>query len=252
MFKLVVAAVLVSLTFATSVNAQCGSGGCNVGGGYVISGGGCYSGGCNSGGCVVGSSYVVDPNPLSIRIIDIPGGYEKTRFYVDAYFDDHNYSQKVPVINGYIPTASFYRDGSGRVNHIVYSFTDRIRYDNSFGNSDGYIHYGGNSTSNSGLNAVSSNRSNKPSAVKSYDAPVKASKKSNKPSALKAESFDSDETPATTNNRRGPSGLKAVDTDPFTKVKSGNRRPSVDEEIEGLFNRPSSVKDTNSILNYDR
>ena len=254
MFKSIILATTVLFGLATTLQAQCGSSGCGFGGGGYVSGGcgGCgVSSGCNSGGCQTGNCVIVDSTALNIRLLDIPGGYEKTRYYVSVFFEEDNHTEKVPVINGYIPSAKLYRNSYGRVNQIVYSYANMVKYDNSFGNSDGYIHY--TYAKYDDVSPVTTTKNNgKPSAVKNYDGVKSTVKETDRPSAVK---FDFETKSEKTNSKLGGGrvgGVKVPDGEPFAKVKSIGPR-SVDEEIEGLFNRPSSIKDSNeNTPNYDR
>lgn len=258
MFKSILATVVLLAASTSSIYAQCGSGGgCGFGGGCGVSQGCGSGGGCgvsqgysSGGGCQTGNCVVVDSTALNIRLQDIPGGYEKTRYYVSVFFEEDNHTENVPVINGYIPSAKLYRNSYGRVNEIVYSYANRVKYDNSFGNSDGYIHY--TYAKNDDISPVTTKNNGKPSAVKNYDGVKSTVKKTDRPSAVK---FDFESKSEKTNSKLGGGrvgGVKVPDNEPFAKVKSVGPR-SVDDEIEDLFNRPSSIKDSNeNTPNYDR
>jgi hypothetical protein len=208
-----------------------------------------YCGPCNyaNQGYLTTDFYNVDVinHSVNIRILDIPG-QEQARYYVNAYFQEENHIEKVPVINGYLPAVKIYRNSYGNVSEVVYSYSNRIRHVDSICSEDGYIHYKFKSSTND----VTPAKDNKPNALKAYDYSElrnAATKKiDDRPSALKSDSQKS-------TNENKPNGIKIPDSDPFVKTKETIRTPSADEKIDGLLNRPSSVKDSQeSIPNYDR
>lgn len=189
--------------------------------------------------------YYVQPNyhvaygqSIAMRLQDIPGGYERSRYYIDVIFEDENYKEKIPVINGIIPNATLNRNSRNEVSEIILSYGVDRKYDNSYGQSDGYVHY----TSSRVV----------PTAVKNFEkiSPVKKQvKKDNKPSAVKLdpEEFKASEKEIMKNGLKKPSD-KEVD-DLLNKTKTFQKaaiHKTNDDEIDSLFTKPSSVKDGRS------
>jgi len=246
---LTIALVLVSASYA---EAQCcGGGGCST------------SGSCGSGGC--GISYRIAPpvyyappvhkiyyddTALRIQIKNIPGGYERTRYYVDVYFEDEKVTAKVPVINGVLPDASVYKNEYGRFSDLVLDYSGNRKYSNVYaGHADGYIHY-------------NSSRS-KPTAVQNFERSDTAEKvkqrTENLPSAVKPDGVPfkvlerkfEDNLPKRSVHRPDDSDVDNI-LQKKVILQERSTLPS-DSEIDNLLRRPSSIQDGgSSFIDYNR
>lgn len=246
--KLVLTLTLIVLS-VNYVQAQCLTGDCGV----VYSDPIIYSAPpvVYSNRSVYSAPPLVYLEPLHLHLKNIPGGVERTRHYVNVYVESDKYTSEIPVINGVLPDVTLHKIGSRKVNHIVLDYGSNRAYDKKYVRSNGYIYY-----------KDQVNQKNTPSAVKlELEAPINA-RKNEVPSAVKSEN--------TPNKVISPEAIIPIPKSSLIRpsdseiddilnrksdeaVNTSNSDKSLDDEIDSLLKRPSSVMDGNTTFpNYNR